>query len=30
MAFTYEGIKVKRIEFLNGGTMVTSMDFAYQ
>lgn len=29
MAFTYEGIKVKRIEFLNGGTMVTFMDFAY-
>ena len=30
MAFTYEGIKVKRIEFLNGGSMVTFMDFAYQ
>jgi hypothetical protein len=30
MAFTYEGTKVKRIEFLNRGTMVTFMDFAYQ
>jgi len=30
MAFTYEGIKVKRIEFRTGGTMVTFMDFAYQ
>jgi hypothetical protein len=30
MAFTYEGIKVKRIEFLRGKTMVTFMDFAYK
>jgi hypothetical protein len=30
MAFTYEGVKVKRIEFLTRGTMVTFMDFAYQ
>jgi hypothetical protein len=29
MAFTYEGMKVRRIEFLKGRTMVTFMDFAY-
>jgi len=30
MAFTYEGMKVRRIEFLKGKTMVTFMDFTYQ
>jgi hypothetical protein len=30
MTFTYEGTKVKRVEFLTGGTMVTFMDFAYE
>jgi hypothetical protein len=30
MVFTYEGIKVKRIEFLRGKSIVTFMDFAYK
>jgi hypothetical protein len=30
MAFTYEGMRVKRIEFLSRGAVVTFMDFAYE
>ena len=30
MVFTYEGMKVKRIEFLSRGAIVTFMEFAYQ
>ena len=30
MAFTYEGMKVRRIEFLKGKTMITFMDFTYE
>jgi len=30
MVFTYEGMKVTRIEFLRGGTAVTFVDFSYR
>jgi hypothetical protein len=30
IAFTYEGMKVKRIEFVSRGAIVTFMDFAYE